>query len=82
MAVTVLALAFLVLVVFIAVVGYKAFVRKSGDLTDDPNTERCSICRQRFNKQELIERQVGDYRLLYFCRNCVMGLYTDLGMKN
>ena len=82
MTITILALAFLILIGFIAYIGYKTVIKQGPKIPEELSTEKCSICRDRFAKELLVERQIGDYRLLYFCRNCIMGLYADLGMKN
>ena len=81
MAVTVLAATFLIFLIIVAVLGYRVLGRRTAG-TAEIDTEKCSVCRERFKKNQLIERQIGDYRILYFCRNCVMGLYSDLGMRN
>ncbi len=81
MIVSVLAIAFLVIVAFVAFIGYKAVILRGSKAVDQRN-ERCSICREQFDKNDLLLRQVGDYRLLYFCRSCIMQLYADLGLKN
>ena len=81
MVVTILALVFLVLIGFVVFVGYKTVMRR-GPSEVNPNSERCSICRERFDKQLLTERQIGDYKLLYFCRNCILSLYHDIGANN
>lgn len=82
MVVTILAIAFLVLIAFTAFVGYRTIIRRDPSSAQDINTERCTVCRGRFEKSLLVERQIGDYRLLYFCRGCIMELYTELGIKN
>ena len=81
MSVTILAIGFLLMVLAIAVFGFKAIV-KQGKPPEDINKERCSICRQSFFRQQLIERQIGDYKLLYFCSTCITQLHTDLTTKN
>ena len=81
MAVTVLAVVFLVFMVVVAIGGYK-LLGKRALKPEEINTEKCSICRERFEKIQLLERQIGDYRLLYFCKKCVMGLFADLVIKN
>ncbi len=81
MIVSVLAIAFLVIVAFVAFIGYKAVILR-GSSAAAQQTERCSICRERFEKNELLLRQIGDYKLLYFCRNCILQLYSDLGLNN
>ena len=81
MTVTVLAAVFLLVVLAIAVFGFKAIV-KQGKPPEDINTERCSLCRQSFSKSQLIERQIGDYKLFYFCNKCITQLHTELISKN
>lgn len=81
MAVTVLALLFLAGIGAVAVVGYRLMFRRNV-LHDTEQLEKCSICRQKFERDELVLRQVGDTRLLFFCRNCIVGLYSELGIRN
>lgn len=81
MIVTVLAVVFLVLLLVVAVFGFKAIIRQ-GRAPQDINKERCSICRNEFLRSQLIERQVGDYRLLYFCGPCITKLHSELTTKN
>ncbi len=81
MAVTVLALLFLLAVGAIAAVGYKFVIRRNVPAGEEER-EKCSLCRQSFTKSEMVLRQVGDTKLLYFCRSCIMGLYSELGLKN
>lgn len=81
MIVTVLAVVFLLLLLVVAVFGFKAIIRQ-GKAPQDLNKERCSICRKEFLKSQLIERQVGDYKLLYFCGPCITKLHSELTTKN
>lgn len=81
MAVTILAVLFLFFLVVIAFFGYN-YLGKRAVTPENLNTEKCSICRQQFEKKMLTERQIGDYKLLYFCRDCILRLYADLGIKN
>jgi len=81
MIVTVLAVAFLLTLLAIAVFGFKAII-KQGKSPQDLNKERCSICREQFPKVQLIERQIGDYKLLFFCGPCIVKLHTELTSKN
>jgi hypothetical protein len=81
MAVTILAVVFLLLLLIIAVFGFKAIIRQ-GKPPEDLNKERCSICRQNFPTEQLIERTVGDYRVLYFCASCIARLHSELTSKN
>ena len=43
--------------------------------------ETCSLCLKKFEKSELVDREVGDYKLLYFCPQCVESLYSDVMSK-
>jgi hypothetical protein len=81
MIVTLLGAGFLLIIAFIAAVGYRSFI-KGRPAKEEIDAERCSICRVKFDKNELLLRQVGDYKLLYFCKECVLKLFADLGMKN
>jgi hypothetical protein len=81
LAVTVLAITFLILLLFIAVVGFKMII-KQGKSPLELNKERCSICREQFLKTHLVERQIGDYRLLFFCGSCIAKLHTEFTSKN
>jgi predicted SprT family Zn-dependent metalloprotease len=74
---TVLAIAFLLFIVLIAVIGFRAAKKQSTE-SNDPSTEKCSLCRKSFPKIKLIERQVGDYKVMYFCRECVENLYKNI----
>ena len=44
---------------------------------EELQTEKCSICTAKFPKESLVERQIGDYKLLWFCRDCVLQLHKD-----
>jgi hypothetical protein len=82
MIITVLAVSFLILVGFVVVVGYKTVIRRSSPTGEDPATEKCAICRERIAKDLMVERQILDYKLLYFCRRCILGLAKDIGITN
>ena len=40
--------------------------------------EKCSLCRREFERSDLIEREVGDMRVYYFCEDCIRSLNEDL----
>ncbi len=81
MAVTILAALFLAIMVTIVAFGYKMVIRQHSN-PQNVNLEQCSVCRKAFEKDRLVLRQIGDYKLLYFCRDCIIKLYSDLGLKN
>jgi predicted SprT family Zn-dependent metalloprotease len=76
MIITALAVAFLILLVFAAYFGRMALLQKPAN-PDDVFSEKCSICREKFHKSKLIERQIGDYKMLYFCKPCIEKLNSD-----
>ena len=82
MIITVLAISFLCLVGFVAFVGYQTVIKRNSSTAEELATEKCAICRERIAKELLVERQILDYKLLYFCRKCIVGLYGDLGITN
>lgn len=78
--ITILASIFLVVIIAIAVLGFRAVITQ-GKSPEDLKKEKCSICRTAYPTSELVEREVGDYRLLYFCPSCIESLRTDLKLK-
>lgn len=79
MIVTVLAIVCIALLGFLTVVGYRAVIRGGESESRVEGMEKCSVCRRSIRKEDLVERQIGDYKLLYFCASCITGLYADLG---
>ncbi len=43
--------------------------------------ETCDLCKKRLPRSEMVERQVGDSKLLYFCESCVKNLSKDFALK-
>ena len=80
MIVTVLAICFLIFMGVVVYFGYRMVISR-GTSPEEINMEKCSICREKFHKSELILRQIGDYKLLFFCSKCVEGLYNDARSK-
>ena len=81
MTVTILASLFIVLMLVLTVLGFKAVIMK-GKPPGEVHQERCSLCREKYNKSQLIERQVSDTRLFYFCPSCIASLQNQLTTKN
>lgn len=69
----VIAILFIGFLVGIIFYGYSLIMRRPPS-NEELRSERCSICRQKFAKDDLVERPVGDYKLLYFCNRCIAGL--------
>ena len=42
-------------------------------------SETCTICRQRFPKNALVLREIGDYKILWFCQACIRKLSEEVG---
>jgi hypothetical protein len=78
--VTTLAILFIVLLVGAILYGFGIVMRRP-PTHDELTREKCSLCLQMFPKEELVERQIGDYRVLYFCERCVMNLQADLEQR-
>jgi hypothetical protein len=81
MTISVLAVLFLAVILAVSFVGFRAIIRQ-GKAPEDINNEKCSICRAQFNRSQLIERQLGDYKLLHFCQSCIMSLHNEILSKN
>jgi len=81
MTVTILAVLFILVVLAIALGGFKLII-KQGKSPQEMNKEPCSLCRQSFLKSQLVERQVGDSRLYYFCASCILELHQRLTKLN
>jgi hypothetical protein len=81
MAVTISAIVFLVGILALTAIGIRLLQKKSKEATLE-HRDKCTLCRNVFDKEELVLREVGDYKLLYFCRSCILKLYSDIGLKN
>ena len=81
MVVTILAVVFLIIMILTAWAGYK-FLGRQTSLPDEVPMSTCSICKNKFPTKEMVMRQIADYKLMYFCKKCILNLYSDLGLKN
>ena len=80
MTLSILAVLFLLMLVAIIFYGY-GFVMKSARASAEKKLEPCTICRVRFDRQQLIEREIGDSKLIYFCKTCILRLYDDVSLR-
>ncbi len=80
MAITVLAVVFLLLILITAFFGQRLLSRKA-ESAKATALEQCAICRNTFEKEELVERQIGDIKIHYFCSNCIKSLSKDISEK-
>lgn len=74
---TILAITFIIFLLVAIYYGY-GIVMKRPPSAEELRTETCSLCRRRIDKEVLIEREVGDSRLYYFCPDCIEALHTQL----
>jgi hypothetical protein len=81
MTITILAIAFIVLMLGITALGYRMLTRQREPAVDI-HTERCSICRSKYDRSLLVERTIGDTRVLYFCTPCIHALSHDLAARD
>jgi hypothetical protein len=78
MTLSILAGLFILFLIAIIFYGY-GFVVKSTKPYGEENLEHCSVCRNAFEKRQLVEREIGDYKLMYFCKSCITALHDDAG---
>lgn len=74
---SVLAIAFVILLLILVLYGFGIVMRRPPSANELP-TESCSLCRRQIDKKLLIERQVGDSRVFYFCAECIQQLYEEV----
>lgn len=70
------ALLFICFLIGVIFYGYSLIMRRLPS-REELRSERCSICRQTLPKAELVERPVGDHKVLFFCSRCIAGLVRD-----
>lgn len=78
---TFLAIGFVVLLIGSILYGFGIVMRRP-PFQDELETEICMICRKRLRKKDLVEREVGDYKLMYFCGECIENLHADAMRRN
>ncbi len=76
MTLSILAVLFLLMLIAIIFYGY-GFIMRSVKPVSQKDYEACAICKRLFEKQQLVEREIGDSRLAYFCKACILRLYED-----
>lgn len=76
----VIAILFIGFLVGIIFYGYSLIMRRPPS-NEELQSERCSICRQKFPKADLVERPIGDYKLLFFCNRCIAGLVEEANKR-
>lgn len=67
---------FLILLVGAIFYGYSIVMRKP-PTKDELDSRQCTLCRKQYPKEKLVEREIGDYKILYFCNSCISSLSTE-----
>lgn len=81
MALTIGAILLIVGLIFLLYYGYSVGIRRSAT-PGDKNLLKCSLCLKKFDRSHLVERQVGDSKLFYFCETCIRSLHKELDAPN
>ena len=79
--ITYLTIGFFVLLLGAVLYGFGIVMRRQPS-REELETERCTLCGQRFKKENLVERQIGDYRVLFFCKECIEKLALESSQRN
>ncbi len=77
MTLSILAVLFLLMLIAIIFYGYGFIMRSTKPLLQN-NIEPCAICKRTFQRQQLVEREIGDSKVMYFCKTCILRLYDDV----
>lgn len=80
-ALTIGAIVLLVGLIYLVYYGYSVGIRRSSN-PEEENLLKCSLCLEKFSRSQLIERQVGDSKLFYFCETCIRSLHKELDATN
>ncbi len=80
MTLSVLAVLFLAFMLLITYFGYKTISRRVTSLQTQ-HKEKCFVCGRQLEKTDLIERTVGDHKIVFFCRDCARALADDAGTR-
>jgi len=76
-ALTIGAIVLFVGLIFLLYYGYSVGIRRSATAAEK-NFLKCSLCLKKFDRSHLVERQVGDNKLFYFCEDCIRSLQKEL----
>ena len=79
--ITYLTIGFVVLLLGAVLYGFGIVMRRP-PTQEELETEPCTLCGQRINKDNLVERQIGDYKVLFFCTVCIEKLSMESSKRN
>lgn len=76
-----LAIGFVLFLIATIFYGFSIVMRRP-PTSEELENETCSLCRNRFKRSELVERAVGDSKLLFFCGSCIRKLQADFSERS
>ena len=79
--ITYLTIGFVVLLLGAVLYGFGIVMRRP-PTQEELETESCTLCGQRLKKENLVERQIGDYKVLFFCKECIEKLSFESSKRN
>ena len=78
MTISIFTVLFLALLLLIAYFGLRYVMGQGTIPAEDVDKEKCSLCRKKFFKTELIVREVADVRVFFFCKECIAQLSREV----
>jgi len=78
---TYLAIAFVIFLIGAVLYGFGIVVRKP-PTKEELDSAQCFLCKSRFDRHLLVERVIGDSKIVYFCRQCISDLKRDLNIPS
>jgi hypothetical protein len=76
-----LSILFLLFIIISVFYGWGIIMRRTSR-TGEEGMGTCSVCRKKMSREKLLTREIGDYKILYFCGDCVRGLWKELEPEN
>ena len=74
--ITYLAVAFVLLIIGAIFYGFGIVLRRP-PTKEELESSVCFLCGKRFERAILVERVIGDSKVVHFCRICISGLHAD-----
>lgn len=74
---TYLAIGFVLLLIGAIFYGFGIVLRRP-PTQEELDEAQCFLCKNRFDRRLLVERVIGDSKIVYFCRQCIADLQKDL----
>ncbi len=74
---TYLAIAFVILLIGAVFYGFGIILGRP-PTKEELDSAQCFLCKRLFERSLLVERAIGDTKVVYFCRQCIAGLQNEL----